>query len=141
MNLQVRRAVVWAVDVEDRPGGLAEKLEALASAGANLDFILSRRAGESPGRGVVFVTPLKGAAETKAADNAGFLKTRILQALRLEGVNKPGFGAAIARTVAGAGISLRGFSATAIGKRFVAYLAFDNAAHATKASHAFQRFS
>src|SRR5262249_1898486 len=104
-------------------------------------FILARRAGESPGRGVVFVAALKGPAETKAAKKAGFLKTRILHALRLEGANKPGFGAAMARAVAEEGINLRGVSATAIGKQFVAYLAFDNAAHATKALRAFRRLS
>ncbi len=141
MKLKVSRAVVWAADVEDRPGGLAEKLEALAAAGANLDFILARRAGESPGRGAVFVAPLKGTAQTRAADTEGFLKTRILHALRLEGANKAGFAATMARTIADEGISLRGFSATAIGKRFVAYLAFDNSADATKALRAFRQRS
>src|SRR5215510_10517430 len=112
MKLEVYRAVVWAADVDDRPGALAEKLKALTSVGTNLDFILARRAGESPGRGEVFVAELKGPAETKAAKKAGFLKTRILHALRLEGANKPGFGAAMARAVAEEGINLRGFSAT-----------------------------
>src|SRR3989442_13109458 len=57
MKLKITRAVVWAADVEDRPGGLAEKLGALAQVGTNLDFILARRAPESPGMGVVFSAP------------------------------------------------------------------------------------
>jgi len=141
MKLNVSRAVVWAAGIEDRPGGLAEKLEALAKAGTNLDFILARRAGESPGQGVVFVAPLKGGAQVRAATNAGFLKTEILHALRVEGANQPGVGGTMALAMADAGINLRGFSATASGKRFLAYLAFDNAAQATKATRAFKRLS
>jgi hypothetical protein len=141
MKLKVSRAVVWAADIEDRPGGLAESLEALGNAGTNLDFILARRAAESPGQGVVFVAPLKGGAQIRAASNAGFLKTEILHALRVEGANKPGVGGAMARAIANAGINLRGFSAAATGKRFLAYLAFDNAPQTTKAMRAFKRLS
>ena len=65
VKLKITRAVIWAAHIEDRPGGLAEKLEALAQAGANLDFILARRAPESPGMGVVFVAPLKGERQLK----------------------------------------------------------------------------
>ena len=48
MKLKITRAVVWAADIEDRPGGLAEKLGALAKAGTNLDFILARRHPSPP---------------------------------------------------------------------------------------------
>src|SRR5881397_346981 len=86
MKLKITRAVVWAADIEDRPGGLADKLGALAKAGTNLDFILARRAPESPGMGVVFVAPLKGATQIRAAGDSGFLKTKIMHAVRVEGV-------------------------------------------------------
>src|SRR2546430_16505317 len=95
MKLKITRAVVWAADIEDRPGGLAEKLEALAQAGPNLDFILARRAPESPGMGVVFVAPLKGERQLRAASDAGFLKTEIMHAVRVEGTNRPGSGGEI----------------------------------------------
>jgi hypothetical protein len=141
MRLKVSRAVIWAGDIEDRPGGLAEKLEALAKAGTNLDFILARRAAESPGEGVVFVAPLKGNAQARAANNAGFLKTEIVHAVRVDGANSPGSGSKMARAIAEAGINLRGFSATASGERFLAYLAFDNAGQATKAMRALKRLA
>src|SRR5947208_7102827 len=111
MKLKITRAAVWAADIEDRPGGLAEKLGALAKAGTNLDFILARRAPESPGMGVVFVAPLRGEKQMRAATDAGFLETQIMHAVRLEGSNQPGFGSEIAGAIADAGISLRGFSA------------------------------
>lgn len=141
MKLKVTRAVVWAADIEDRPGGLAERLEALAQAGSNLDLILARRAPEAPGTGVVFVAPLKGERQMKAATDAGFIKTEIMHAVRLEGTNCPGFGGEIAGAIAAAGISLRGFSAAAIGKRFVGYLALDGAKDAAKAIRALRRLA
>ena len=125
MKINVSRSEVWAATIEDRPGGLADKLEALAEAGANLEFIISRRAPEQPGKGVVFVAPLKGAKVVKAAGNAGFQKSDSLHSVRLEGSDKPGTGSALSRKIAEAGLNMRGFSAAAFGKRFVAYLAFD----------------
>src|SRR2546430_8452486 len=106
MKLKITRAVVWAADIEDRPGGLAEKLEALAKAGANLDFVLARRAPESPGMGVVFVAPLKGAKQMRAASNAGFLKTEIMHAVRVARENPTGFGREITPAHPPVGLSI-----------------------------------
>ena len=47
MALTVGRVTVWAASIDDRPGGLAERLTALADAGANLEFVISRRARSS----------------------------------------------------------------------------------------------
>ena len=52
MALQISKVDVWAGEIEDRPGGVGEKLEVLSEAGANLEFVISRRAPERPGRGV-----------------------------------------------------------------------------------------
>ncbi len=135
MKLKVSRAEVWAATIEDRPGGVAAKLDALAKAKANLGFVLARRTPErGPGQGVVFVTPLKGKTQEKAAAEAGFVKTDSICSLRVEGADKPGIGAAMTRALAGAGINLRGLSAAALGKNFVAYFAFDTAADADKAA-------
>jgi hypothetical protein len=125
---------VWAASIDDRPGGLAEKLVALAEAGAQLEFVIARRAPDKPGTGVVFLTPLKGAAQTRAAKKAGFGRTESLHSLRVEGPDKPGLGAKMTQALAGAGINLRGLSAAAIGKRCVVHLAFDSAADANKAA-------
>ncbi len=134
MKLSVTRMDVWAATIEDRPGGLGEKLEALAAAGANLEFIVSRRAPDKPGKGVAFVTPVKGAKQVKAAQTAGFQRTDSLHSVRLEGADKPGAGASITRALAEAGVNLRGLSAAAIGRNFVCYLALDTAQDATKAA-------
>src|SRR5579862_9412084 len=74
MKLEITRSDVWAAAIEDHPAGLEEKLAALAAAGANLEFVIGRRTPELPGKGVVFVTPLKGPAQLKVAKAAGFKK-------------------------------------------------------------------
>lgn len=126
MSLRVERTSVWAASIEDRPAGLAEKLTALNGSGANLEFILARRAPERPGHGVVFIAPLKGAKQTRAADRAGFVPTEALHALRVEGTDKSGVGQRLSQALATMEINLRGFSAATIGRKFVAYLAFDD---------------
>lgn len=139
MALSISRVDVWAAGMADQPGGLAQKLAALAEAGAQLEFVIARRTADKPGTGVVFLTPLKGAAQLKAAKKAGFAKTKSLHSVRIEGPDKPGIGAQITQAVAAAGINLRGLSAAAIGKRFVAHLAVDSAADAAKAMQVLKR--
>jgi hypothetical protein len=134
MKLKVTPVDVWAVSIKDRVGGLAEKLAALTAAGSNLEFVIARRAPERPGKGVVFVTPLKGAKQVKAAEAAGFLRTGSLHSLRIEGMDKPGLGAKMAKALSGAGINLRGLSAAGVGTKFVCYLALDTPEDARKAT-------
>ena len=126
MALKVSKADVWAVTIDDRPGGAAQKLEALSKAGANLEMVLARRT-EQPGQGVMFVTPLKGKKAVAAAQQAGMGKPESIYSVRIEGGDKPGLGSRIARALADAGVNFRGMSAIAIGKKFVSYIACDTA--------------
>ncbi|MCC4116311.1 ACT domain-containing protein [Aromatoleum toluclasticum] len=133
MDLVVERVDVWAATIEDRPGGLSEVLAALRDAGANLQFVIARRASDAPGKGVVFVTPLQGDHEIRAAAQVGFNVTQSLHSIRVMGRDKAGIGAELTQALAGAGINLRGLSASAIGPQFVAYVAFDSLDDANKA--------
>ena len=72
MDLLVERVDVWAATIQDTPGGLAEVLTTLREGGADLQSIIARRAPEEPGKGVVFVTPLQGDREIRAAAQVGF---------------------------------------------------------------------
>ena len=141
MKLKVTPVDVWAVSIKDRVGGLAEKLAALTAAGANLEFVIARRAPERPGRGVVFVTPLKGPKQVKAAEAAGFLRTGSLHSLRIEGMDKPGLGAKMAKALSEAGINLRGLSAAGVGRKFVCYLALDTPEDARKATDTLKKLA
>lgn len=123
MNAELEE--VWAASLEDKPGALANKLAALTEAGADLDFIIARRAHDKPGTGVVFVTPLRGDRETEAAGELGFAATNRLHSVRVEGQNEPGIAAKITQKISQAGLNLRGFSGAVIGTQFVLHLAFD----------------
>lgn len=133
MALKVERVDTWAASVEDKHGSLAAKLNALTGAGVDLEFVIARRAPEKTGTGVVFVTPITGRPQTRVAREVGFDKTMSLHTVRIEGPNKAGFGVNIAEALAVAGLNLRGFTAAALGKRFVAHIALDTANDAAKA--------
>ena len=132
MKMDVDRVDVWAASMEDHPGGLAEKLDALAQADIDLNFVSARRMRENPGTGVVYVTNVQGVRRAKAARKAGFEKTKSLHEVRIATGNKPGFSAELAAKIADAGINLRGFAGASIGNRAIFYLAFDSEADANK---------
>lgn len=133
MNLIVQHVDVWAAAIDDKPGALAEVLTVLQQAGADLQSVISRRAPEEPGKGVVFVTPLQGDAEIAAAAQTGFNVTQVLHSVRVIGTNLPGALATLTQKLADDGINLRGFSSSTIGSRFVAYVAVDSLHEAQKA--------
>ncbi len=133
MNLIVELEEVWAASLEDKPGALANKLTGMAEAGADLDFVIARRAPDKPGTAVVFVTPLRGDAEIEAASELGFAATNRLHSVRVEGRNERGIAGKLTQKVADAGLNLRGFSGAVIGTQFVLHLAFDTTETAQKA--------
>jgi len=129
----VKQVPVWTGELEDRPGAVAEKLAALSAAKANLEFVLARRAAETPGKAVLFLSPIRGAKQAAAASAAGLRQAENLLAVRVEGQDKPGLGARMTKALAEGGINLRGLSAAVIGKRFAVHLALDSATDAAKA--------
>jgi len=133
----VERVDVWVASMKDKPGALAEKLDGLAEAGANLAFVIARR--DKPGKGVVFVTPLAGRQLLAAAKKAGFKKSKSLCSVRIEGPDKAGLGAKATAAIAEAGINLRGVSGARIGRKAVIYFAFDQSADATKAGRVLRK--
>jgi len=132
MGLAVERVDVLAATIDDQPGGLAGKLAPLAEAGADLEFVVARRAADKPGSGVVFITPLRGDAQAAAGAQAGFAVATSLHSVRVEGDNEPGIGARLTRKLADAGVNLRGLSAAVLGDRFVMHLALDTSDDAEK---------
>lgn len=139
MDLIVERVNVWAASIRDKVGGLSHLLAGLKDAGADLDFIIARRAAEKPGTGVVFVTPLRGDREVAAAARLGFNVTSSVNSVRVEGDNRPGAASEVTEKLAAAGINLRGFSAAVIDPRFILYIGLDNAKDAEKAVNILQQ--
>ena len=126
MGLFVESVDVWAAPILDRPGGLAEALKVLHDAGADLQCIISRRAPDQPGKGVVFVTPLQGDQEIAAAAQVGFSASHKVHSVRVMGRDRPGIAATVAQKIAETGVNLRGFSSVVAGTQFIAYLAVDS---------------
>lgn len=133
MAYTVKKVDVWAGEIADRPGGLASTLAAMNNAGANIEFVVARRAPDKPGTGVVFLTPIRGAKQKAAAQNAGLSTSDSLHSVRVEGPDRAGLGAKMGDALAAAGINVRGISAAALGRRAVSYFAFDSAADADAA--------
>ena len=133
MGIKIERTEVWVADLEDQPGALAKKLTALTDAGADLEFLVARRAPDKPGTGIVFLTRLDGDAQIKAARENGFSITDSLHSLRVVGEDKPGIGAELTSKLGSAGINLRGLSAGVVGDGFIMHLALDTEEEATKA--------
>ena len=130
----VERVSVWSASLKDSPGSLSNKLNCLDEAGVDLDFVIARRAPESPGSGVVFVSPLRGDHESRAASILGFAISSSIAALRVEGENEPGAAARLTDLISDAEINMRGFSGAVVGRKYVAYIGFDNAEDANEAA-------
>jgi len=141
MPYVVKKLDVWTGEIDDRVGGLASKLEPLANAGVDLQFLVARRQPHLPGKGVVFLSGISGAKGTKAVAAAGLAKASDVVALRVEGPNKAGAAYQVTRRIADAGISLRGASAGVVGKKFQLFLAFSNEADADNAARSLRSAS
>lgn len=132
MAFEIVKVEAWEGEIEDRPGGLAEKLAEIMGAGANLDFIVAHPCSEKPDTSRLFLAPLYGEAQTKAALEAG-LKCSTEQWVRVHGPDRPWLAAGLAQTIADAGINMRSLSAATIGDRCVLYISFSSEADARRA--------
>lgn len=129
MAYKITKVDIWEAGIEDRPGGLAEKLEPLAKGKHNCDFMLARRT--SAGSGALYLALSKSSAKTAAA--VGLSKPNDLFALRIEGPDKAGLCAKAARALGDAGISMRGLNGVVSGKKAVVHISFTSAGDASKA--------
>jgi len=132
MAYTVKKVEVWAGDILNRPGTLARVLESLSNAGAQLEFMIARRVNPDTSR--VFLAPLKGTKQQRAAADVGVVRAAGLHALRIDGPDRPGLGAHITRALADKGINIRGASAASLGKKLVVYLAFETPEAVTQAA-------
>ena len=134
MDLLVNRVDIWTASIADKPGGLSRTLKGVYEAGADLDFVIARRAPDKPGTGAVFLTPIRGDREIEAASTLGFNLTSSVDSVRVEGDNVPGAAVNIADVIANADINIRSFSAAVIGPRYIAYIGFDSSSDADRAA-------
>ena len=124
MAYTINKVDVWAADIPNRSGTLARVLDGLSSAGAQLEFMIARKVNNNTSR--VFIAPIKGAKQQRAAKGVGLAKATGMHSLRIEGPDRAGLGIKITNAIAESGINLRGASAAAIGRKAVFYLAVES---------------
>ena len=85
MSFKFDRVHVWSGEVADTAGGVASKLAFLAQAGANLEYVFTKRLPDRPGAGVLFVAPVTGPTQVRAARGAGLTEVDAPVLRRIEG--------------------------------------------------------
>src|SRR5260370_20431443 len=113
---------------------MASKLAQLADAGANLEYIATRRQADRPGTGILYVAPVTGPGQVRAARIAGLAETHDTVVLRVEGDNEAGLGYRLTQQWATAGINMQGLTMAVIGKKFIGYASFDTVTDANRAA-------
>jgi hypothetical protein len=134
MGFKLDRVHVWGGEIADQAGGMAAKLAALAQAGANLEYLLTRRQADKPGTGILFVAPVTGPAQVRAARSAGLAEAHDQVVLRVAGDNQAGLAHRLTQQWALAGINLQGLTMSVLGDKFVGYASFDSVTDANRAA-------
>jgi hypothetical protein len=133
MPVTVKSISLWRKETENKTGLLAETLEPLAKAGADLGVVMGYRLPGHEAKAAIEIYPVSGKKLTAAATGTG-LAASAIPTLLVEGDNKPGLAHKIAQTIAEAGADLSFFVAQAIGRRYSAVIGFANDADAKKAA-------
>jgi hypothetical protein len=134
MAVTVKRITLWRADVENQPGVLARTLEPLSQAGADLRVVMGYRFPQMPERSAIELYPVVGKRVTTAAQQAGLAQASDIPCLLVEGDNRPGLGAAMARGLADAGLNIAFLMAQVIGRKFTAAVGFADETAATAAT-------
>lgn len=134
MGFKLDRIHVWAGEVMDQAGGVAGKLALLAQAGANLEYIYTLRNADKPGTGILYVAPITGPLQQRAARSAGLHEVSDPVVLRVEGDNEAGLAHKVTQGWAMAGLSLHGLNMSVLGDKFVGYVSFDSVQDANRAA-------
>jgi len=133
MPVKVKRITLWRKELENHPGTLADTLEPVAKAGADLQVLMGYCYPGDRTRAAVELFPIANKKATAAAQGAGLAAVGIA-AVHVEADNRKGVASAITRTLADAGVNLDFLVAQAIGRKFSAVFGFENAADADRAS-------
>ncbi len=133
MAIKVKSITLWRREVQNRPGALAETLEPLARAGADLHVVMGYRQPGGEDQAILELYPVSGKKATTAAGAAG-LSASTIPTLLVEGDNRPGIGHAMARAIADAGINTNFLVAQTVGRKFSAVFGFETEADAKTAA-------
>jgi len=134
MSFKLHRVHVWSGEVADEPGGGSAKLSMLAPAGANLEYVYTQRRVYRPGVGVLYVSPLSGAEQMRAAKVAGLHEAHEPIVMRIEGDNTAGLAHRLTQQWELSGLNLHGMVLSVLGTKFVGYVTFDSVEDANRSA-------
>ncbi len=134
MSFKLDRVHVWSGEVADQAGGVAAKLALLAQAGTHLEYIYTRRQPDKPGTGILYVAPITGPLQVRAARSAGLLETQQPVVLRVEGDDAAGLAHRLTQQWALAGLTMQALTMSVLAGKFVGYVSFDNVEDANRAA-------
>ncbi len=132
MPVRIRPITLWRAEVDNQPGMLAQTLEPLAAAGANLQVVMGYRLPGDRARAAIEVFPVSGARALSEAQAAG-LREAAISALHVEGDNRAGLGHAMAKALADAAINIEFFIAQVLGGRHTTVIGFESREDADRA--------
>ena len=132
MPVTVKQISLWRKEFENQVGTLANALNPVAKAGANLRVLMGYRYPGNESRAAIELYPVGGKKVAAAAAEAGLTASSI-PTLLVEGDDRPGLGLAIAKAIADAGVNMAFFVAQVVGRRYSAVIGFDTEADAKTA--------
>ncbi len=134
MSFKWDRVHVWSCEITDQPGSVAQKLAFLAEADTNLEYIFTKRLPHKPGYGILYVAPVTGPVQVRAAKAADMHEADAPVVRRIEGDNEAGLAHHVTQKWALAGINLQGLTMAVMNDRFIGYAAFDTVHDANRAA-------
>jgi len=135
MAIAVKKVALWRKEVANDPGVLANVLQPLAEAGANLRVVMGYTIPGQADRAAIEVFPISGKRVSDAASRAG-LGASPIACLLVEGDDRAGLGSDMARAIADSGVNISFVMAETIGRRFSAVFGFHSDADAASAAKA-----
>jgi hypothetical protein len=132
MAVSIRKITLWRTQVAHRPGALADLLEPLAEAGADLQIVMGYRIPNRKERAVIEVAPVGTRRAARVAQKTG-LAPGGAPTLLVLGDNRPGLANRIARALAESGVNIAFLVAQVVGRRYSAVFGFENEADLDKA--------
>ena len=133
MAVSIRKVTLWRTQVDHRPGALADLLEPLAAAGADLQIVMGYRIPGQKERAVIEVAPITQRALARVAE-AGGLRPGGAPTLLVLGDNRPGLATRIARALAESGVNIAFLVAQVVGRRYSAVFGFETEPDLDKAA-------
>ena len=131
MPVTVKKIVLWREQVTNRPGALAEVLEPLSAAGADLQVVMGYREHGTQ-KAVIEMYPIAGRKLTEAAESAG-LGPSAIPALLVRGDNRAGLAHRVARALAEGRLNVGFLVAQVVGRKYSAVFGFETEAEADAA--------